>query len=294
MAKRKRPGINRDEAKKQVDTIDQRKLGGMHELTSGKNWEWFFPMGPYGDSGKAWHEIEQHGGWLTCPARRKKGEACRLCRETQKRVRRGDASFEEEFKIKSKGLINAVRKSDIKEFPEDPKLNRVLKLSPKSFSDFINHVLDELDQDIDVTAPETAQLFGIKKTGSGMGTRYETKWGKVYDISAYATDEALDEGLYNLEMTKDALPVSDKKMREEIEKYDAENGTPETNDDTNDDFSDDEELAGSSRNAEPGDLDDLDDTEPPEEDTVFAGGDDDFSDLDDEESTPAPRRRKRA
>lgn len=315
MAKRKRPGIGRKAASRQVEVIETRNEGDVHDL-EGSKWIWFFIMPPFNpqaseEERRAWHEIERHA-WLTCPERHKSGQACRMHDEMRKRLRAGDSAFADKFKLNSCGLANAVLKQDIRKLHKDSSVCRVLKMSAGVFAFFMDHILDELKKGRDVTDPATAQLFGIKPNGkSGKAKRYEKKWGDTYDIETKAgvTTEVVDGAVFNLEIVRDALPASDKDLRTAIEDWDKENGggsrysgeEKDTYDDGGDNFLDDPPGLDDATV----DSDDFDDLPSVEEDTMFGGNDglDELDELDqldgieveaEFEEKPTPRRRQPA
>ena len=262
-------GINRGAVRKQQEQNEGRSSGQYHDLQNG--WNHFFVMPPYSDAGLPFKEVERHGVHV-CPKRWSNGKKrCSMCEELRRRQKKGDESFIQEWRLKSVGYFNALKKSDVKK--KDPALVKALRLSQKSFDEYVEWLDDELeaDENFNPTDPTACYLLSIKKKGSGMQTRYTVKIGDPIDISAYVTEEFLSEALLNLDKIKGALPADEKELRKALR-----SAADEDEDEDEDDFSDDED-----EEIEDGDGDEFEDDEEDEE--IEDGDGDEFEDDEEDE-----------
>lgn len=292
MAKRRRKKSNIDlsAAREQQQQLEELRAGSSHEHTVGQ-WDWYVIMPPFPGANVPWLILQRHA-WLNCPKTHDPNEPCFTCDKLQEKSRQGDYAYVDKFQTQTKGIINAVRKQDIKKLRSKPTLCKTLMLSPKIMEKVIDKIVNSLNnKDLDITDPSSMMLFGIKRTGTGKATRYEHDWGKVVNVSKFIDDDVLEACLLNLEMVKDARPASTKKMREVLKEWEEENGggyndsgsSSSGNWDDDEDF--DEDLFGDSD-----DVGDFGDDIEIEDDFDF--GDSEEVDADFEE-TPKPRRRKR-
>jgi hypothetical protein len=266
--------INRDAVRKQQTQNEGRSSGQYHDLAQG--WNHFFVMPPYSDSGLPFKEVERHGIHV-CPKRASNGKKrCSGCEELRRRQKKGDEAFIQEWRLKSVGYFNALKKSEVKK--KDPACVKALRLSQKSFDEYVEWLDDELeaDENFNPTDPHACYLLSIKKKGSGMQTRYTVKIGDPVDISAYVTDEFLDEALLNLDTIKGALPADEKELRKALRQ------AADEDDEEDDDFSDDEDADDDDEFADDADDEDADDEDADDEDADDED-DDEFADDDEDE-----------
>ena len=196
--------MNMDRARGKQREIESRKEGEVHELKTG--WNYFFLGGPWSDLGDIWKEVERHG-LLVCPERAGLRK-CKMCAEIRKALREGDTAFADEWELKTTAYLNACRKEDLKR--KDPNSWKALRLSPASFAELVEWVVDE---DCDPSDPSNAYVLGIKKTGSGLQTRYKVKMSKNgYNIEQWVDDAFMSTALVDLDALRWARPASDEDL----------------------------------------------------------------------------------
>jgi len=197
--------IDFDEAKvRREEHSKMSKNTEFHELENA--WNYFYVMPPWSDDAKVnFKEVQRHG-MLICPEiigiR-----ACPVCAELKKRIKRGDTEFVDQYKLKSRGLVNAIRKEDIQK--RDPSCVKVLGMSTVTFGEFIEFICEN---EVDISDPSHATLFGIHKKGKGKGTRYSTQFAvKPVDVRAYITDKVMSAAA-NLDTFRGAQPATQKEL----------------------------------------------------------------------------------
>lgn len=278
-----------EKAKEKSEQLATRSQSEYHEHAQG--WNYYFIMLPWSDEGVAWKEVERHGMHV-CP--KQYGRDCLVCKELRKRIKKGDTDFVDENRSKTQGYFNAIRKSDIKK--GDPDCIKVLRASPTVFGEIIDFITDE---EIDITDPEAAHVVGIKRTGTGMRTRYKTKVSsEAVDISRYITDKVL-EGLFDLDTIRAVQPASDKDLRKLVRgSADDDEDDDFSDDDLDDDKDGDDDLEDDLDDGDDieDELFDDDEEEPAEEEAEEEPEEeveDDFDFEDEEEEAPPPKRTKK-
>lgn len=201
--------LNIERAREKADELESRSDSEFHELKQGKNF--FFIMLPWSDDVEViWKEVQQHQ-MLVCPSKAADGKRkCILCEETRRRRKKGDSDFASNWRLRSRGLFNAIRKEHIKQ--KDPSNVKILGVSTTVFRDIIEHIIDN---DLDISDPEAAIPVCIKKTGEKLKTRYNTAFGSPIDISRYLTDDVMG-ALWDLDAAQAAQPAGDKELRKAI------------------------------------------------------------------------------
>jgi len=262
-SKRKRRGIDFDEAAKKQKELADRSGGEFHELKVG--WNYFYICPPWADEIRVlWREVQQHGLGLVCPPNSGYDKPCLICKERKKALKKGDSDFADNFRLSSRGFMNAIRKEDIKS--RGPV--KLLGVSSNVFEQIVDHVTDEK---IDISDPEAAVIVAIKRKGKGKATRYPSvKFSDPINIAKYITDDVY-EALNDLDTIKAVQPASEKAQRTAIRKF-------IKGDADEDDFDDDEDLSGDDGFDDEGDGFENDS----DEDELF--DDPDTSDEDDEDS----------
>lgn len=236
---KRRSGMDLDKARAKKKEVDERSGGDYMELKEG--WNTVFILPPWSDEGVVWKEVQRHG-YHVCPAKTV-GKRCIMCDELNRRKRKGDTEFVDEWRLKPTAYLNAILKTDVK--AAEAGAVKVLRTSPSVFNEILDYIDDE---DKDITDPTSAVPVMIKKTGTGMRTRYKTKFGDAIDISAFITPEFLKEALYDLDTIRAVMPASDKDLRKEIrgaadedDDDDADTGADDDDDEVTDDSEEEEE-----------------------------------------------------
>jgi hypothetical protein len=270
-----RRDIDFDEAEKKQKELEARSSGEYHEIKQGKNFFYICP--PWADDVKSlWREVQQHGLGLVCPKHSGYDKDCRICIERKKAARKGNTEFVDEFRLASRGFMNAIRKEDIKK--GGPV--KILGVPGGVFEQIVDHVTDER---VNISDPEAAVFVMIKRKGKGKATRYSPlKFSDPQDISEWITDDVYEE-LDNLDEIRSVQPATVEEQRKAISKF--LKGDADDDQEFEDEDFEDEDLEGDS-----------------EEDELFDEPDDDLDDddleldedEDEEEDEPPPKKKKKS
>lgn len=269
-----RRDIDFDEAEKKQKELEDRSSGDYHEIKQGKNFFYICP--PWADDVKVlWKEVQQHGLGLVCPKYSGYDKDCKICIERKKATRKGNTEFVDEFRLASRGFMNAIRKEDIKK--GGPV--KILGVPGGVFEQIVDHVTDER---VNISDPEAAVFVMIKRKGKGKATRYSPlKFGDPRDISEWITDEVY-ENLENLDEIRSVQPATVEEQRKAMSKF-LKGDADDDQDFEDDDLDSDDDFEGESEEDElfdePDDLDDLDD--------------DDLDDEDEEELEEKPKKKSK-
>lgn len=294
--KAKKRELDFGEAKKKQKELEDRSSGDYHSVEEG--WNWYYVCPPWSDVVKVlWREIQQHGLNLVCPKNSGYDKDCLICKERKKALKKGDTDFADEFRLSSRGFMNAIKKSDIKR--GGPV--KILAVSAGVFEAIVDHVTDEK---INISDPEAAVLVGIKRKGKGFKTKYSTiKFSDPVNISKYLDLEKLYEELWDLDTVRGAQPASLKTQRTAIRKFvkgdDVDADEADFDDEDFDLASDGEEdgFEGESEEdemfGEPDDEDLGDDSDEDLDDELDLSDDEELDeDLELEEEEPEPPKKK--
>jgi hypothetical protein len=287
MAKKKRRSIDFDTAKEKQKELADRTGNNYHELKQG--WNTFYICPPWNDDARVpWKEVQQHGFRLVCPKYSGYDSDCAICKERRKRLKKGDSEFADNFRLQSRGYLNAIRKEDIKS--KDVSAVKLLGVAGSVLTEIVDHVTDER---VDICDPKAAVFVSIKRKGKGQGTRYPSiKFGEPVNIDKYITDEIIDAVL-DLDVIKGAQPASIKDQTAAIRKF-VRGGA----DEDEDSFDDDEDFESEELedDAEEDELfDDPDDSDDDlDEDDLDEDLDDDLDEDDDDEEEEQSKKVRKA